>query len=93
MSFRTTLTLDDDVVARLESEMRRTGLSWKETVNEALRRGVLPAGGRAAAVPDFELPRLDLGLRPGFSLECSGRLLDQLDELDRGEGGRTRAGG
>ena len=83
MSVRTTLTLDDDVVAKLKAEMRRTGLSWKETVNEAIRHGVLPA--RARSLPPFELPRLSLGLRPGFSLECTGRLVDQLDELEQGE--------
>lgn len=29
---RTTLSLDDDVAARLKAEMRRTGLSLEETV-------------------------------------------------------------
>ena len=36
---RTTLTLDDDVVALVESERRRTGESFRATVNRLLRRG------------------------------------------------------
>jgi uncharacterized protein (DUF4415 family) len=37
---RTTLTLDDDVVAKLKEEMRRSGRSFKETVNAVLRNGL-----------------------------------------------------
>jgi hypothetical protein len=34
---RTTLTLDDDVAAKLREESRRTGRSFKEVVNSRLR--------------------------------------------------------
>ncbi len=37
---RTTLTLDDDVIAKVREDMRRTGKSFKETVNESLRIGL-----------------------------------------------------
>lgn len=37
---RTTLTLDDDVIAKLKEEMRRSGRSFKETVNTVLRNGL-----------------------------------------------------
>lgn len=36
---RTTLTLDDDVVALIDDERRRTGESFRTTVNRLLRRG------------------------------------------------------
>ena len=36
---RTTLTLEDDVAARLRLEIRRTGKPLKEVVNECLRAG------------------------------------------------------
>ena len=36
---RTTLTLEEDVAAKLKAETRRTGRSFKETVNEILRLG------------------------------------------------------
>ena len=37
---RTTLTLDPDVSARLEAEVRRTERALKVVVNDALRRGL-----------------------------------------------------
>jgi predicted transcriptional regulator len=40
MMMRTTLTLDDDVAARLERLRRSQRLSLKQLVNEALRRGL-----------------------------------------------------
>jgi hypothetical protein len=40
---RTTLTLDDDVAALLRKEMTREGLTLKDAVNEALRRGLVAA--------------------------------------------------
>ena len=36
---RTTLTLDDDVAAKLKTESQRAGRSFREVVNETLRRG------------------------------------------------------
>ena len=43
---RTTLTLDDDVAATLESLRRSQKLSLKRLVNEALRRGLDDMGKR-----------------------------------------------
>ena len=43
---RTTLTLDDDVAAKLKAEARRDGRALKEVVNDVLRRGL---SARAAA--------------------------------------------
>ncbi|PYS27035.1 MAG: hypothetical protein DMF75_21135 [Acidobacteria bacterium] len=39
---RTTLTLDDDVAAKLDADARRSGRSFKETVNHYLRLGLRP---------------------------------------------------
>jgi hypothetical protein len=81
---RTTLTLDQDVAAKLKSEMRRSGKSFKETVNDLLRRGL--AREKPCPAAPYLAPARDLGLRPGFNLDCSGRLLQQLDELERNQG-------
>jgi Arc/MetJ family transcription regulator len=43
---RTTLTLDDDVAARLEQMRRSRRVSLKQLVNEALRRGLSDIGRR-----------------------------------------------
>ena len=80
---RTTLTLDEDVAAKLKAEMRRNGKSLKETINQALRRGLTRE--KPVAAPPYSAPARDLGLRPGFNLDCTGRLLQQLDELNRSE--------
>lgn len=74
---RTTLTLDDDVAARLKSEMRRSGASLKQAVNDALRRG-LQRSKREPLEP-FEIRARPLGLRPGLNYDKVGDLLDQIE--------------
>ena len=39
---RTTVTLDPDVEAVLRTAMRERGLSFKEALNDAVRRGLAP---------------------------------------------------
>ena len=43
---RTTLTLDDDVAASLQSLRRRRRMGLKQLINEALRRGLKEMGRR-----------------------------------------------
>jgi plasmid stability protein len=81
---RTTLTLDDDVAAKLKAETRRSGRSLKETVNDILRRGF---SARPAVAPraSFKVVARDLGrLGPGLSLD------DVADVIERTEGPRHR---
>ena len=76
---RTTLTLDEDVAAKLKAEARKTGQPFRETVNEALRRG-LAARRPAARRPPFRVVARDLGeLRPGLNLDNIGELLDRVE--------------
>ena len=76
---RTTLTLDEDVAAKLKAEARRTDRSFRETVNEALRRG-LAAPRAAAARRRFTVVARDLGdLRAGLSLDNVGELLERIE--------------
>jgi hypothetical protein len=76
---RTTLTLDDDVAAKLKAESRRAGVPFREVVNETLRRGLANrrvTGGRRA----FAVVARDLGnLRPGISLDNVAELLEQVE--------------
>ena len=74
---RTTLTLDDDVAARIEERCRRTGHSFKCVVNELLRAG-LHAESAPARKP-FRVEARDLGLRPGVNLDNIGELLEQIE--------------
>ena len=76
---RTTLTLDDDVAAKLKSEARRTSRPFRDVVNEMLRRGL---NGRRAIAPrePFRVVARDLGeMRPGLSLDNIGDALEQLE--------------
>jgi plasmid stability protein len=75
---RTTLTLDDDVAAKLKTEARRNGKAFKEVVNDLLRAALnakrAPPGGKA-----FKVDARPMGLRPGVDLDNIGQLLEQLD--------------
>lgn len=76
---RTTLTLDDDVAARLKAEARRSDRSFRETVNDALRRG-LATPRRSSVRQRFSVTARDLGeLRPGLSLDNVGDLLERVE--------------
>lgn len=77
---RTTVTLDMDVEARIKQEMRRTGKSFKETVNGLLRRG-------ARAVSEqkdepFQLITKDMGERPGLNYDKIHDLLEYAEGPD-----------
>jgi hypothetical protein len=75
---RTTLTLDDDVAAKLKAVMRRTGRSFKETVNEVLRFG-LAQQTPAKKVKPFKIRAKNMGLRPGLNYDCVSRLLEEVE--------------
>ena len=74
---RTTITLDDDVAAKLKAEMRKSGKSFKETVNEALRVGLLkhPVPPRKR----FKVRAKDMGLKPGYSYDKPWELIEQIE--------------
>ncbi len=74
---RTTLTLDDDVKARLDEEMRKSGTSFKETLNYYLRLG-LNAPARMKPKP-FVVRARTLGLPPGLSYDDVQELIEQLE--------------
>ena len=73
---RTTLTLDDDVAAKLRAEARRSGDPLKLVVNRVLRLGLK---AKAKALPPFEVKTRALGLRPGLSYDCIPELLEQAE--------------
>lgn len=75
---RTTLTLDEDVVEKLKAEMRHSRRSFKETVNECLRRG-LSERQEVRALKPFTVNARPLGLRPGLNYDKVGELLEHLE--------------
>lgn len=76
---RTTLTLDDDVAAKLKALTRRTGRAFRDVVNDALRRGLAQAATGRARAP-FRVQARDLGRqRPGITLDNIAEVLDQIE--------------
>jgi len=79
---RTTLTLEDDVAARLRAEARRTGRPFKTLVNEALRAGLLqkrvPRPKQQFTIESHNFG----GLHPGVSLDNIGELLERIEGPD-----------
>lgn len=69
------------MAAKLKAEMRKSGKSFRETVNDFLRRGLL-ARRAAQARPPFKVHARDLGLRPGLSLDNIAELLEQVEGPD-----------
>lgn len=76
---RTTLTLDDDVAARLQAEARRRGRPFKVVVNEFLRAGMAQQRAAGKAEPFQVKPHNLGGLQPGLSLDSIGALLEQIE--------------
>jgi hypothetical protein len=79
---RTTLTLDDDVAAKLTAEARKSGRSFKDVVNTTLRVG-LNVKRHTGAVKSFRVHARALDARPGISFDNIEALLDQIEGANR----------
>jgi len=80
---RTTLTLDDDVAARLVQRRRADpGRSFKDLVNETLRAGLESAAASAAPTSPFRTTGVRVGRCLLPSLDDTGALLEWLDEVE-----------
>ena len=76
---RTTLTLDDDLAARLQAESRKTGRSFKTVVNDYLRAGLAQRRAANKATP-FRVEPVRMGtLLPGRSYDNIGALLEDAE--------------
>lgn len=73
---RTTITLDPDVEALVAKAMRERGLSFKQAVNEALRRGL----DDEADAP-YELPAFDMGA-PSVNLDRALQMAGELEDQE-----------
>jgi predicted transcriptional regulator len=71
---RTTLTLDDDVAARLERLRKNRNASFKELVNEALRQGLRSLETSPVRREPFTTRTVDLG-------QCSLGNVDDVAEV------------
>lgn len=78
---RTTLTLEEDVAAKLKMEARKSGRPFKQVVNETLREGFLARQSRKK-LPPFKVKARALGLRPGLNYDCVWKLLEEAEGPD-----------
>jgi hypothetical protein len=75
---RTTLSIDDDIALLLDREVRRTGKSFKATVNRLLSLGLSRARQPHALRPFTVTPRR-MGLGAGQSYDDISALLEELE--------------
>lgn len=76
---RTTLTIDDDIAARLAEAQRKTGLTFKEIVNQTLRRGLERQPSSLRNIPRFVIKARPMGQITGLNYANIGELLEQLE--------------
>lgn len=78
---RTTVTIDPDVERLLKDAVRRTGSSFKEVLNRAVREGLAAAGGARRLEP-YRIQARPMGLRPGLDPGSLNSLADELATED-----------
>ena len=74
---RTTLTLDDDIARLLEKEVRRSGDSFKATINRCLRLGLMVSARPQTKA--FRVTPRPLGLPVGLSYDNAEELIEALE--------------
>jgi plasmid stability protein len=83
MSIRTTVSLDDDVVARVKRESLSRGASFRDTLNDLLREALLGIDYKPRRRALAILP-VHMGHKPGLNYDSIESLLEY------GEGDRHR---
>lgn len=73
MSTRTTVTLDDDVLARLKEASASRGVPFKEMLNEAIRSGLTTLSAPRPS-KTYKIKPFDMG-------ECFAPSIDNISEL------------
>jgi ribbon-helix-helix CopG family protein len=77
---RTTVTLDPDVAAKLKEEARRRKTSFKEVLNDSVRRGL--RSGTTEATHPYRLRPSQLRARPGVDLDRALGLAGELEDAE-----------
>ena len=76
---RTTLTIDADIADFLKEQSRLHGKSFKQVVNETLRRGMAPGANSKRRKP-FKVKPFPGGYMPGVDPMNPKDFLNQLDD-------------
>lgn len=79
---RTTIRLEDQLLAEAKALAARTGRTLTQVIQDALQQALAPPGDPTAG--PFKLPTFDgRGVRPGVDLDDSGGLLDLMEDRAR----------
>jgi hypothetical protein len=87
---RTTLTLDDDVAAKLRALAHRRRISFKEVVNSILRKGLVVQESRSKSSRPFQVEAFRSAFRPGVDPLKLNQLSDELEARRFAETGQVR---
>ena len=74
---RTTVTFDDDVARLIADAQHRERRSFKQVVNDAVRRGLAQG---APAAPAYRVRVHHSEVQPGVDLTALNRLADELED-------------
>ena len=77
VNIRSRVTLDPDVERLLKEEMRRSGITFRQAVNQAIRRAL--AGSVATRPRPFKIRPKRLSLRPGLDPAMLQHLEEDLE--------------
>ena len=76
---RTTVTLDDDLAARLKESARERDVPFKAVLNEAIRAGLV---GSTAQPKPYRMKPRSLRARPGIDLTKALALAAELEDAE-----------
>ena len=82
---RTTVTLDDDVAAKLEELARRQRLSFKEVLNSVIRRGLSSPSRSGKSKTPYRVATFRSALRPGVDPLRLNQLNDDIEVQEFGD--------
>ena len=83
---RTTLTLDDDLADTLKEQAHHRGITFKEAVNSAIRRGIVAPLSSARRQKKFRVQTFRSGFRPGIDPLKLNELTDEFEARRFGDG-------
>lgn len=76
---RTTVTLDEDVAAKLQQLSRERGVSFKGALNDAVRAGLATG---APPSRSFHVRSQPLGIRPGVDIDKALSLAGEFEDAE-----------
>jgi hypothetical protein len=81
-SMRTTVTLEPDVAAKLKELAHRRRASFKETLNDVLRKGLSSQSGTREPPERYVVEAHAGGIRPAIDPSKLNQLVDELEVGD-----------